>query len=76
MIKNKIAFSDAQVKRSVSDYKSFEEKSIPNINIEQEYIKKFIHKPTDTPDIIDCKQIEQISNAICDFIQNNNGKSF
>lgn len=76
MQKNKIQFSDIRIKGEVSDYKSFEEGSIPNINIVQENIKKFIHKPTDTPDTIDYKQIEQISNAICDFIQSNNGKNF
>lgn len=76
MKKNEITFSNTRVKGGSSDYKSFENSSIPNINIGQENIKKLIHKPTDTPDILNYEQIGKISNAICDFIENNNGKVF
>lgn len=75
MKKNNIEFGDTTI-IGLSDHYSFEESCTPNIFIAQENIRKLIHKPTDTPDIIDYELLKKISNAICDFIETNDGIMF
>lgn len=74
-LKNSIEFSDTSV-RGFSDHLSFEEAKIPNIFIVQEGIENLVHSPTDTPEILDFNEIKKLSNAICDFIETNNGVTF
>lgn len=67
----------AEFKRIIaSDHRSFEKAGKANICITQENWLKFIHKPTDTPDILDYIQIEKIANALSDFIIDNDGTVF
>lgn len=73
--KNNITFADTAVRGS-SDHKSFESKNVPNIFIAQENIEKLVHRPTDTPDILDYEQIDKIAKALSDFIVQNNGVLF
>lgn len=73
--KNNIEFSDVSV-RGTSDHQSFEYAKIPNIFIAQEAVKPLVHVPTDTPEILDFNEIKKLSNAICDFIETNNGVAF
>lgn len=75
MKKHNIEFSDVGV-LGLSDHLSFESAGIPNVFIVQENIKKLVHKPTDTPDILDYGQIDKIANAISDFICANDGIIF
>ena len=56
-----------------SDHRSFEKMSIPNITISQENFREWVNKPIDTPDILDYEQIEEVANALSDFIINNDG---
>ncbi|WP_315114633.1 M20/M25/M40 family metallo-hydrolase [uncultured Clostridium sp.] len=73
--KNNIIFADNGV-LGTSDHASFENRGIPNIYIVQENINELIHKPTDIPDILDYEQIDKVANALCDFIETNNGVIF
>ncbi|AKA70462.1 M28 family peptidase [Clostridium scatologenes] len=73
--KDNIGFGDTAVKGS-GDHMSFERANIPNVFIVQEGIEKLVHKPTDTPDILDYGQIYRIANAISDFVEANNGVIF
>lgn len=56
-----------------SDHWNFEIAKKANISISQENLKKWAHKPTDIPDILDYKQIEKIASALSDFVINNDG---
>lgn len=73
--KNNIEFCDVSI-GGTSDHQSFEYAKIPNIFIAQEAAKPLVHVPTDTPEILDFNEIKKISNAICDFIETNNGVAF
>lgn len=73
--KDNIGFKDITV-RGGSDYMSFEDANIPNIFFVQENIEKLVHKPSDTPDILDYEQIDKIANAISDFVETNDGIMF
>lgn len=73
--KNNISFSNSKV-QGLSDHFSFQAEGIPNIFIVQENIEKLANKPTDTPDILDYDQIDKIANAICDFVEANDGVEF
>lgn len=72
MKKDNIEFADTAVK-GVGDHISFENANIPNVFFVQEGIEKLVHKPTDTPDILNYEQIDKIANAISDFVETNNG---
>jgi len=72
MNKNNIDFDEIR-KIVGSDHRSFEFIKKPNICICQEKMIGLTHKPTDIPDILDYKQIENIADALCDFIKNNDG---
>lgn len=73
--KDNISFADTAV-HGGGDQSRFEYAGIPNVFIVQENIEKLVHKPTDTPDILDYGQIDKIANAISDFIETNNGIMF
>lgn len=73
--KNNINFADKAVFGS-SDHIRFENARVPNVCIAQENIEKSIHRPTDTPDILDYEQIDKIAKALSDFIVQNNGVLF
>lgn len=75
MKKHNIEFADVGV-LGLSDHLSFESAGIPNVFIVEENIKKLVHKPTDTPDILDYGEIDKIANAISDFIGANDGVIF
>ena len=79
-IKNSMKKNDidlVEFERTIaSDHRSFEKAGKANICIIQEDWLKWIHKPIDTPDILDYKQIEKIANAISDFIKANDGTVF
>jgi len=62
--------------RGLGDHLRFQSAGIPNVFIVQENINKLVHKPADTPDILDYSQIKKIANAICDFIKKNDGVDF
>ncbi|WP_254904825.1 M28 family peptidase [Clostridium tyrobutyricum] len=70
-----IEFADNRV-MGAGDHLSFENAGISNVFFVQEGIEKLVHKPTDTPDIVDYNQIDKIANSITDFIQTNNGVIF
>lgn len=70
-----IEFADIKVE-GAGDHLSFENAGIANVFFVQEGIEKLVHKPTDTPDILDYNQIDKIANSISDFIQENNGMVF
>ncbi|UZQ49601.1 M28 family peptidase [Clostridium kluyveri] len=70
-----IGFADTRVK-GAGDHLSFENAGISNVFFVQEGIEKLVHKPTDTPDILDYNQIDKIANSISNFIQENNGVVF
>jgi Zn-dependent M28 family amino/carboxypeptidase len=72
MNKNNIDFDEIR-KMVGSDHRSFELIKKPNICICQEKMIGLTHKPTDIPDILDYKQIEKIADALCDFIESNDG---
>lgn len=69
MNKNNIDFDEIR-KMVGSDHRSFELIKRPNICICQEKMIGLTHKPTD---ILDYKQIEKIEDALCDFIESNDG---
>lgn len=73
---NNMDFSDYKSKYGTSDEISFELKKVPNIYIEQENIKPYIHNETDTPDTIDYEEIEKVVRTICDFVKTNDGQVF
>lgn len=75
LIKEKIQYADTYV-HGRSDNSSFELKNIPNIFIVQQGIEKLVHEPSDTPDILDFEQIDKISNALCIFVEKNDGVTF
>jgi Zn-dependent M28 family amino/carboxypeptidase len=75
MKKYNIEFSDTAV-IGLGDHLSFESASIPNVFLVQENVKKLVHTPKDTPDILDYGQMKKIANAICDFIETNEGVDF
>ncbi len=50
------------------DHLSFENAGISNVFLYKRD-RKLVHKPTDTPDILDYNQIDKIANSITDFIQ-------
>ncbi|ANP69866.1 aminopeptidase [Clostridium tyrobutyricum] len=70
-----VEFADNRV-MGAGDHLSFENAGISNVFFVQEGIEKLVHKPTDTPDILDYNQIDKIANSITDFIQTNNGVIF
>lgn len=70
-----VSFADTAVK-GTGDNWSFENAGIPNVFIVQENIEKLVHKPTDNPDILDYDKINKIANAICDFVDSNDGIMF
>lgn len=74
--KDNLDFSNIELKGATSDHRRFEDVGIPNVYIGQEKIKEFVHKPTDTPDKIDCNQLKKLSDTICDFIRTNDGIVF
>lgn len=76
MKKNKIAFKEVDIKGGTSDHKSFEDAKIPNVFIGHENVKELIHKPSDTPDSLDYELIKKVTDAICDFVESNNGVQF
>lgn len=73
--KDNIGFEDTAVK-GTGDHKGFEYANIPNVFIVQANVEKLVHKPTDTPDILNYEQIDKIANAICDFVEANDGNMF
>lgn len=73
--KNNINFTDTAVRGS-SDHRNFEKLYMPNVFIVQENIENLVHKPTDTPDILDYEQIDKVAKAISDFVETNDGKVF
>lgn len=73
--KDNVEFADTAVK-GASDHMSFESANIPNILFIQEGIEKLVHKPTDTPDILNYEQIDKIANAISDFVEINDEVMF
>lgn len=76
-IKNSIKNNDidlVEFERPIaSDHRSFEKAGKANICIVQEGWLEWIHKPIDTPDILDYIEIEKIAKALSDFIKNNDG---
>jgi Zn-dependent M28 family amino/carboxypeptidase len=83
LIEHEIEFSDTAVSEEaftrgvgIGDQDSFEKAGIPNIYIGQEDIKSLVHKVTDTPEKLDCKKIENISDTICDFVENDGSTIF
>lgn len=60
----------------VSDNLSFEFAKISNVEIQQDTISPLVHKASDTPDILDYNQINKIVDAICDFVETNDGLVF
>lgn len=75
MRNSNIEFEDTAVK-GVSDHLSFERALIPNVFIVQEGIENLVHKPTDNPDTLDYEQLDNIANAVTNFVETNNGISF
>lgn len=73
--KNNIEFADTEIVGG-SDHLVFESIGIPNILIIDENIRRLIHRPTDTPEILDYEKIRNISRALSDFIISNNGITF
>lgn len=72
MEKSGIVF--AELERPItSDHRSFEKVGKANICITQEDWLEWIHKPIDTPDILDYTEIEKIANALSDFVIDNDG---
>ncbi|MCB2290656.1 M28 family peptidase [Clostridium sp. CS001] len=70
-----IDFADVEVK-GLGDHLRFEGAGIPNVFIVQENVTKLVHKPTDIPDTLDYAQIDEIANAISDFVETNDGITF
>jgi Zn-dependent M28 family amino/carboxypeptidase len=75
MKKANIEFSNTVV-HGISDHSNFGKVGIPNVFLAQENIKQLIHKPTDIPSILDYEQIKKLANAICDFVETNDGVDF
>ncbi|MBZ9608914.1 M28 family peptidase [Clostridium estertheticum] len=75
MKKNNIEFADVAV-HGLGDHLSFERAGIPNVFFVQENVVKLVHKPTDTPSILDYGQINKTASAICNFIETNDGVDF
>jgi hypothetical protein len=73
--KNNIEFAETAVFGG-SDHVVFESIGIPNILIIEENVRRLIHKPSDTPEILDFEKIRNISNALSDFIISNDGITF
>ncbi|MDP4145703.1 MAG: M20/M25/M40 family metallo-hydrolase [Bacillota bacterium] len=75
-IKNdNIKFSESSVE-GATDSNSFQYQNIPSISLVDENVKTLVHKPTDTPEILDYEKIKIISDCICDFVQKNDGMIF
>lgn len=73
--KNNVEYSEAEAKGG-SDHKVFETIGFPYIYIAQENNTELIHKPTDTPGILDNEKIRETSKALSDFIISSDGKTF
>lgn len=56
-----------------SDHRSFEKSQKNNICISQENLKQWANSPKDIPNILDYNKIEEIANAICNFIRSSDG---
>ncbi|PRR82495.1 Aminopeptidase YwaD precursor [Clostridium luticellarii] len=73
--KDNVEFADTRV-MGASDHFSFENAGISNVFFVQEGIEKLVHKPTDTPDILEYDKIDRIASSIVNFIETNNGVVF
>lgn len=73
--KNNVEFADTEIVGG-SDHLVFESIGIPNILIIDENVRGLIHKPADTPEILDYEKISNISRSLCDFIISNDGITF
>lgn len=70
MEKSGIGFAEFE-RPIASDHWSFEKAEKANICITQEGWLNWIHKPIDTPDILDYIEIEKLANALSDFVIDN-----
>ncbi|MCI1996118.1 MAG: M20/M25/M40 family metallo-hydrolase [Clostridium luticellarii] len=73
--KDNVEFADTRVE-GAGDHLSFENAGISNVFFVQEGIEKLVHKPTDTPYILDYDKIDRIASSIVNFIETNNGVVF
>ena len=51
-----------------SDDFSFQKKGYTSISISEENIRRIIHTPNDTAEVIDYNRIEKVVNSVRDFI--------
>lgn len=73
--KNNIEYADVEISGG-SDHLVFESIGIPNIYITEENTMELIHKPIDTPELLDYEKIRRISRALSDFVLSNDRITF
>lgn len=57
-------------------HRSFENAGIPNIYIGQDKANLYIHNYYDTPESINCDEIDKLALCICDFLVKNDNMNF
>lgn len=73
---NNYKFSNIAHNSGTSDHESFENAGIPNIYIGQDKANLYIHNYYDTPESIDCDEIDKLSLCLCDFLIRNDNIIF
>lgn len=73
---NHYEFSKTIHNIGTSDHKSFENAGISNIYIGQDKANLYIHNYFDTPDSIDCDEIDKLAFCLCDFLIKNDNITF
>ena len=73
---NNYEFSNTAHNIGTSDHRSFENAGIPNIYIGQDKANLYIHNYYDTPESINCDEIDKLALCICDFLVKNDNMNF